>query len=97
MKWKQYFTKASLKSNLRHVYVGVFFVYTAAQTYLAKGNTFGLNKETFYGIGAQVGIALSAIVMKYIDKSDPSMGIVTHAAAAEVNAKLEPLTEPKKA
>lgn len=97
MNLKSFLTKASLKSNLRHVYIGIAFVYSAAQTYLAKGNTFGLNKETLIGILAQVGIALSAIVMKYVDKSDPSLGLVTKEAVAVVNAKLDPLTEPKKA
>lgn len=94
---KSLFTKAALKSNLRHVYVGIAFVYTAAQTYLAKGNTLGFNKETYLGVGAQVLIALSALFLKYVDKTDPTVGPVAKAVVEEVVNKVEPITEPKPA
>jgi hypothetical protein len=91
---KSLFTKASFRSNLRHVYVGLAFVYAAAQTYLATGNSIGWNKETLIGLGAQVGIALSALAAKYFDTTDPVMGKVADAVLEAVDTKLEPLTKP---
>ena len=87
--------KALSKSVLRHIFVGVGFVMTAMQTYLAKGNHLGYNTETFVGIGAQIIIVLLPAAQRYIDKNDPALGAPTKEALALAQAKLEPLTEPK--
>ena len=89
--------KALTKSTLRHLFVGIGFVVTAADTYLAKGNHLGYNTETFVGIGAQLFIALAAVAQRYIDKNDPALGSPTKEVLQLAVAKLEPLTEPKPA
>lgn len=89
------FNKVFTKSFLRHLYVGVGFLGAALLTYLSKGNHFGFNTETLVGVAAQAAIALSAVLQRYVDKTDPALGQAAEVVLARVDQNLEPLTKPK--
>ena len=91
------FNKVFTKSFLRHIYVGVGFVGAALMTYLSKGNHFGFNTETLVGVIAQTAIALSAVLQRYLDKTDPALGPVAEVVLGQVDHNLDPFTQPKPA
>lgn len=89
------FNKVFTKSFLRHVYVGVGFVGVALVTYLSKGNHFGFNVETLIGVSAQTAIAVSGVLQRYVDKTDPALGRAAAVVLGQVDHNLEPFTEPE--
>lgn len=64
----------------------------ALNTWLAKGHTFGLNKETVLGVIGTAALPIINVLARYIDKADPAYGLVSDNAAKALAAKVSDIT-----
>ena len=84
--------KAIVKDVTRVAVAVVGALEVATNSWLAKGHTFGANKETVLGIIGTAAFPAIATLAKYLDKKDPAFGIATDAAAAEAVKKISQAT-----
>ena len=84
--------KAILKDVTRVAIAIVGALEVAANTWLSKGHSFGINKETVLGVLGTAAFPAIATLSKYLDKKDPAFGLVTDAAAAEAVKKISAAT-----
>jgi hypothetical protein len=84
-------TKEILKSLTRGAVIVAGALTVALNTW-THGHTFGLNKETLLGVLGTAAFPIITTASRYLDKSDPALGLVSDAAARGAIAKIAAAT-----